>query len=118
MNLLNKKTYKYLKRLKYKRYNRLRKTPEEYIPFNMFYCYGQLPNKYNKKYNHNCTFLIDDNLEYHLKCFRNKITKDKYCMEEFSAKCSLTGEWIFDYCKHCGINEKFLLDKEETKYGS
>lgn len=112
MNLLKKKTYKYLKRIKYKKYNILRKTPEKYIPFNMFYCYGQLPNKYNKKYNHNCPFLIDDNLDYHLKCFRNKTIKHEYCLEDFSAKCSLTGNWVFDYCKHCGINEKFLLDKE------
>lgn len=99
-------------REKYKKYNIMRKTPSKYIPFNMFYCYGQLPSNRDKKHNNNCPFLVDDNLEYHLKCFRSKITKDKYMLEEFSAKCSLTGEWIFDYCKHCGINEEFLKDKD------
>jgi hypothetical protein len=32
-----------------------------------------------------------------------------------SAKCSLTGDWIFDYCKHCKINEEFKLDKNNKE---
>ena len=97
---------------KYKKYNNMRKNPQKYIPFHQFYCYGVFQNNCDKKFNHNCPFLIDDKLDYHLQCFRNKLTKDRYMMEEFSAKCGLTGKWIFDYIKHCGINEEFLKDKD------
>lgn len=92
-----------LNRNKYKIYNKLRKNPEKNIPLNMFYCYGS-KNTFNSlsKYS-TCNFLRNKNLDSHLKKFRKIKIDTEYCFEEMSAKCSLTGHWIFDYCKHCDI---------------
>lgn len=92
----------YIKRKKYKEYYIMRKNPEKFIPHNEFYCYVF---GINKRYRV-CPFLIDSELEKHLKCFRNsKVKHDCYTFDCLSARCSLTGHWILDYIKHCKINE-------------
>lgn len=87
---------------KYKKYHKMRKNPSKYIPHHRAYCYGVVDGR---KYA-DCMFLRDHDLDIHLQAYRNSLLeKGDVIIEEVSAKCSLTGKWIFDYCKHCGVNE-------------
>lgn len=90
-------------RKRYKTLNNYRKNPSDYIPYHNFYCYGMYKNgKYDV-----CKFLMDR----YLNSYLDKTRKyDRYDLK--SAKCCLTGKWIFDYCKHCNINKEFKLDKK------
>ncbi|MGL5460510.1 MAG: hypothetical protein ACRDBY_12920 [Cetobacterium sp.] len=91
-----------LNRSKFKKLNYYRKNPSKYIPHNAFYCYGVCEGgEYTT-----CKFLINKGMN----SYQDKIRdEDRYDLK--SAKCSFTGHWIFDYCKHCDINEEFKKDK-------
>jgi len=95
-------------RLRYKDIAKMRRNAKEYIPNHLCYCYGVMNNgSYG-----NCKFLSDESLNSYVKKYRKGlIDSGDFIGEEVSAMCNLTGNWIFDYCKHCGVNEKFKLDK-------
>lgn len=100
-----------LNRDKYKKLAKLRKNPSKYIPHHLLYCYGVV----NKREHYNeCPFAnrIEDLNSYERKLVVGRILSGDDIWEEYSAKCSLTGSWVFDLCKHCGVNEGFVLDKK------
>lgn len=97
-------------RIKYKKLSTMRKNPSKYIPHHLLYCYGVVGGREGYSICPFCTTYGMLN-SYERKVVDKDIENGDSIIEEYSAKCSLTGKWVFDLCKHCGINEDFVLDK-------
>lgn len=93
-------------RERYKKISKMRLNKERHIPNNKFYCYGLM----NDGSYSTCRFLSDESLNSYTHKYRMKLIESGEAIrEQVSAMCNLTGNWIFDYCKHCGVNTEFKL---------